>query len=191
MKNSTLTGGLDTARSLLAAGKLDEAEHATRSLIATNAADHRAWHLLSLVAAKRGRLIEALTCIGHAVAIEPKDAGLRLQQGQYLIANGQRREALDVAMSLAGATHSRADWNENAQKYCQTSGKCLDKRLAPANVGHRRRVYHEHTRIDANVSKICSGSRNDSSQTAQYIELLVLFGPPKATAGMQGIPQMH
>ena len=112
MKNSTLTGGLDTARSLLAAGKLDEAEHATRSLIATNAADPRAWHLLSLVAAKRGRLIEALTCIGHAVAIEPDDAGLRLQQGQYLIANGQRREALDVAMSLAGATHSRADWND-------------------------------------------------------------------------------
>jgi tetratricopeptide (TPR) repeat protein len=112
MKNSPLTVGLDTARSLLAAGRLDEAAGAARSLIATNAADHRAWHLLSLVEAKRGRLSEALTCIGRAVALEPDDAGLRLQQGQYLIANGQRREALDVAMSLAAGTLGRADWND-------------------------------------------------------------------------------
>ncbi len=112
MKNSTLPGGLDAARSLLAAGRLDEAASAARSAIATNATDHRAWHLLSLVEAKRGRMVEALTCIGQAVGMEPHDAGLRLQQGQYLIANGQRREALDVALSLAAATLSRADWND-------------------------------------------------------------------------------
>ena len=112
MKNSTLPGGLDAARSLLAAGRLDEAASAARSVIATNATDHRAWHLLSLVEAKRGRMVEALTCIGQAVGMEPHDAGLRLQQGQYLIANGQRREALDVALSLAAATLSRADWND-------------------------------------------------------------------------------
>lgn len=111
MKNST-PGGLDTARSLLAGGRLDEAATTARSLIATNAADHRAWHLLSLVEAKRGRLPEALTSIGRAIAIEPNDAGLVLQQGQYLIANGQRREALDVAMSLAATTLPRADWND-------------------------------------------------------------------------------
>jgi tetratricopeptide (TPR) repeat protein len=112
MKNSTPAGGLDTAWSLLAAGRLDEASTAAQSLIAANGADHRAWHLLSLVAAKRGRLVEALTCIGRAVAVEPSDVGLRLQQGQYLIANGQRSEALGVANSLAGATLSRADWND-------------------------------------------------------------------------------
>lgn len=112
MKSSAPDGGLDSARSLLAAGKLDEAAAAARSLIATDARDHRPWHLLSLVEAKRARLAEALTCIGRAVALEPADAGLRLQQGQYLIANGQRREALDVAASLASATLPRADWND-------------------------------------------------------------------------------
>lgn len=111
MKNSTL-GGLDTARLLLAKGRLDEAGSAARSLIATDARDYRAWHLLSLVEAKRGRLVEALANIGRAVALEPGDAGLRLQQGQYLIANGQRREALALAGSLAAATLPRADWND-------------------------------------------------------------------------------
>ena len=111
MKNSTL-GGLDTARLLLAEGRLDEAGSAARSLIATDARDYRAWHLLSLVEAKRGRLVEALANIGRAVALEPDDAGLRLQQGQYLIANGQRREALELAGSLAAATLPRADWND-------------------------------------------------------------------------------
>jgi tetratricopeptide (TPR) repeat protein len=112
MKDSVRAGGLDSARSLLAAGRLDEAASAAQALLAANARDHRAWHLLSLVEAKRGRMLEALACIGRAVALEPEDTGLRLQQGQYLIANGQRREALDVAESLAAATLSRADWND-------------------------------------------------------------------------------
>ena len=112
MKNSTVAGGLDTAWSHLGAGRLDEAATVAQSLIAANATDHRAWHLLSLVAAKRGRLVEALTCIGRALAIEPNDVGLRLQQGQYLIANGERSEALGVATSLADATLGRADWND-------------------------------------------------------------------------------
>lgn len=112
MKNSTPTGGLDAAWSLLTGGRLAEAASAARSLIATNACDHRAWHLLSLVEAKHGRLTEALTCIGRAIVMEPTDAGLKLQQGQYLIANGQRREALEVALSLAATTLPRADWND-------------------------------------------------------------------------------
>jgi tetratricopeptide (TPR) repeat protein len=112
MQNSTPAGGLDAAWSLLAAGRLDEAATAAQALIATNATDPRAWHLLSLIAAKRGRLVEALACIGRAVALQPNDVGLRLQQGQYLIANGQRSEALGVATSLADATLGRADWND-------------------------------------------------------------------------------
>jgi len=112
MKRSPLPGGLDAARSLLAAGRLDEAATVSQSLIAADATNHRAWQLLSLVAAKRGRLVEALTCIGRAVAIEPTDVGLRLQQGQYLIANGQRSEALGLALSLAHAPLGRADWND-------------------------------------------------------------------------------
>ena len=103
---------LDRAGSLMAAGRLDEAAGIAQSLIAANALDRRAWHLLSQVQAKRGRLADALECIGRALALDPKDIALRLQQGQYLIANGQRREALDVARALSGTALPRADWND-------------------------------------------------------------------------------
>ncbi len=103
---------LDEAWSLLTAGQLDKAAGIAQSLTAAHAHDHRAWHLLSLVHAKRGRIADALSCIGQAVILEPKDVALRLQQGQYFIANGQRREAVDVAMSLSGSALPRADWND-------------------------------------------------------------------------------
>jgi tetratricopeptide (TPR) repeat protein len=106
------TGALEDAWPLLMAGQLDQAAAIAQSLIATNAHDHRVWHLLSLVQAKRGRIADALSCITRAIILDPQDVALRLQQGQYLIANGQRREALDVAMSLAGAALPRADWND-------------------------------------------------------------------------------
>ena len=112
MTGAGSTGALDDAWSLLTNGRLDQAASAAQSLIATNARDHRAWHLLSLVQAKRGRIADALSSIGQAVALEPTDAGLRLQQGQYLIANGQRREGLEVAAFLSGAPLHRADWND-------------------------------------------------------------------------------
>lgn len=112
MKDSPTAGALDAAWSLLTAGQLDQAAAAAQSLIAANAHDHRAWHLLSLIHAKRGRLSDALNCIGQAVTLDPKDAGHRLQQGQYLIANGERRAALDVAVSLSGTALPRADWND-------------------------------------------------------------------------------
>lgn len=112
MTGSPSTGPLEDAWSLMTAGRLDEAAGIAHSLIAANELDRRAWHLLSLVQAKRGRLADALDCIGRAVALDPKDVALRLQQGQYLIANGQRREALELAMALAGTALPRADWND-------------------------------------------------------------------------------
>lgn len=111
-KNSPPASGLDHAWSLLRAGQLDQAAGAARALIAANAQNSQAWHLLSLVHAKRGGLSDALNCIEQAVTLDPKDIGHRLQQGQYLIANGQRREALDVALSLSSASLPRADWND-------------------------------------------------------------------------------
>ena len=112
MNESARTGELDNARSLLMAGQLDEAASAAQSLVERNAHDQRVWHLLSQVQAKRGQIVEALRSIAQAVALDPQNVGLRLQQGQYLIANGQRREALEVALSLASATLPRADWND-------------------------------------------------------------------------------
>jgi tetratricopeptide (TPR) repeat protein len=112
MSDTRFTGTIDEAWALLTAGQLDKAAAVAQSLIAANARDHRAWHLLSLVHAKGGRIADALSCIGQAVILEPKDVALRLQQGQYFIANGQRREAVDVAMSLSGSALPRADWND-------------------------------------------------------------------------------
>jgi tetratricopeptide (TPR) repeat protein len=112
MREARSTGTLDEAWSFLAAGQLDKAAGIAQALLAANAHEHRAWHLLSLVYAKRGRIADALSCIDRAVILEPKDVALRLQQGQYFIANGQRREAVDVAMSLSGSPLTRADWND-------------------------------------------------------------------------------
>ncbi|MGH8290892.1 MAG: tetratricopeptide repeat-containing sulfotransferase family protein [Steroidobacteraceae bacterium] len=112
MKDSNRKGALDNAQSLLTAGQLDQAASATQALIENNTNDYRAWHLLSQVEAKRGRLVEALACIAHALELNPGHVGSRLQQGQYLIATGRRREALEVAVSLASTNLLRADWND-------------------------------------------------------------------------------
>ena len=103
---------LAAARALLTSGSADQAISAAQALVGRNPNDHRAWHLLSLSQAKSGRIEEAQTSIARAIDLAPTDVGLRLQQGQYLIANGQRRDALGVAYSLAQASLPRADWND-------------------------------------------------------------------------------
>lgn len=112
MENPTAHDSLVNGWTLLNAGQIDQAARIAESLIEQNVFESRAWHLLSLAHAKRRRLIDALTCIDHAIRSDSENPGLRLQKGQYLIANGQRREALQVAMALSSITLQRADWND-------------------------------------------------------------------------------
>lgn len=112
LNTSIPNASLDTARKLLIAGKPDQAASVAHAYLKQNPHDPRAWHLLSLAHAKSGKLSLAQTSIAQAIALAPEDIGLRLQHGQYLIAGGQRREALSLAISLSSVALPRPDWND-------------------------------------------------------------------------------
>lgn len=103
---------LDQARSLMQAGKVADARRLAQTLLRGAPSDPRCWHLSSQVHAKEGRLPEALEDIRHAAHLAQNDTAFRLQEGQYLIAMGRRREALAVANGLIDVHLDRADWND-------------------------------------------------------------------------------
>lgn len=112
MNPSALLPDLERGRSLIVAGKLDEASRIATALTWQYPEDPRPWHVMSLVHAKASRLPAAVECIRRALTLDPADPALRLQLGQYLIAMGRRREALGVADEVAQITLERGDWND-------------------------------------------------------------------------------
>ena len=103
---------LERVRSLIVAGRLGDATEIAHALTTRHPADARTWRLLGSVHARTGRLQEAIQCIQRAIALLPADPGLHLQYGQYLLAMGNRREALEVAGKVAAMQPSGATWND-------------------------------------------------------------------------------
>lgn len=129
------------AHSFIVAGRPDDAAQIANALIAEDPMDGRSWHILSTAHAKAGRLQDAIQCIQRAMTLLPDDPGLHLQYGQYLISMGQRREALNVASTVAAMHLGRADWNDAVGTlftYCEEPARALAfferaETLAPNN----------------------------------------------------------
>jgi tetratricopeptide (TPR) repeat protein len=107
----------------------------------------RRWHCLSTAHAKAGRLHDAVHCVQRAMALLPVDPGLQLQYGQYLIAMGQRREALNVANTVATMHLGRADWNDAVGTlftYCEEPARALAffKRAATLEPNNAQYLYN-------------------------------------------------
>lgn len=94
------------------AGKVAEARRIAQTALGQHPDDPRVWHLLSLLHARESRLANALEDIRRAVELSPSSPAFRLQEGQYLIASGRRRDALALADALAKMHLGRADWND-------------------------------------------------------------------------------
>jgi tetratricopeptide (TPR) repeat protein len=128
MSKAAVLSELQRAHSFIVAGRLADAAQIANALIARDPMDARSWHLLSTAHAKAGRLQDAVQCVQRAMALLPADPGLHLQYGQYLIAMGQRREALNVASIVAAMHLGRADWNDAVGTlftYCEEPARAL------------------------------------------------------------------
>ena len=132
---------LERVRLLIVAGRLGDATEIAHALTTRHPADARTWRLLGSVHARTGRLQEAIQCIQRAIALLPADPGLHLQYGQYLLAMGNRREALEVAGKVAAMQPSGATWNDalgTLFTYCEEPTRALSfferaVTLAPTN----------------------------------------------------------
>jgi tetratricopeptide (TPR) repeat protein len=128
MTKAAVLSELQRAHSLIVAGRLEDAAQIANALIAGDPIDARSWHILSTAHAKAGRLQDAVKCIERAIALLPADPGLHLQYGQYLVAMGQRCEALHLANTVAAMDLGRADWNDAVGTlftYCEEPVRAL------------------------------------------------------------------
>ena len=75
------------------AGRLAEAEHAYRQIVASDANQPRAWHLLGVIAHQKGEHEVARTCISRALELNPNDAEAHGNLGTVLQAQGRLDEA--------------------------------------------------------------------------------------------------
>ena len=108
----TLDAEFNLAHSLLAAGKIGECAKSAQDLLRRHPTNPQAWYLLSSVCLRAKRHPQAVACAERALSLAPNDPMFLLHLGQCLIANGQRREALQVADRATDMPLHRADWND-------------------------------------------------------------------------------
>ena len=86
-------------------GRLEEAE----ALCRAHPDDPQAWHLLGLIALRRGRAEEAEEMIRRAISASPADSLFRVSLGQVLMAQGRAEDAV-VAFTLAARLSPGQAW---------------------------------------------------------------------------------
>ncbi|MEP7275096.1 MAG: glycosyltransferase [Betaproteobacteria bacterium] len=88
--------GMHRAAAHAAAGRLGEAESAARAILAFSQNDPHALNLLAMLAARQGRLRDALDFQSLAVEVSPHDADLRFNLANVHLARADRRAALSA-----------------------------------------------------------------------------------------------
>ncbi|AIP04186.1 tetratricopeptide repeat protein [Burkholderia pseudomallei] len=101
-----MESAFDRAFAAHRAGRLDDAEHGYRAVLAANPADADALHLFGVLRHQQGRHEEAADLVGRAVGLRPNDAALQLNLGNALKALGRLDDAIERfrnALTLAPA----------------------------------------------------------------------------------------
>ena len=99
--------GLRTAERYLEQGELGRAERLCRKALAANARDAEALNLMSLVAARAGRLAESVTLAREAVAVDETNAVYHDTLGDLLTREGRYAQAI---LTLQRALGLRPDF---------------------------------------------------------------------------------
>ena len=132
---------LTQAHALLAAGNLRECAGIAEQVARADPSDPRVWHLLSCVYSRIGQQALALQCASRAVTLAPADAGFLINQGQCLVAAGNRRDAIEIAERVATLKLERADLEDalgTLFTFCEEPQRALSfflraVELAPGN----------------------------------------------------------
>jgi tetratricopeptide (TPR) repeat protein len=103
---------LDLARSLLASGRLDEAESLYRDVLRARPGEVEALEGLGVLKFQRGRADEAMTLLAQAAALAPDSARLHAHLSEALRVLGRYDEAAgEVQRALALDPHAAPCWN--------------------------------------------------------------------------------
>src|SRR5579872_7253225 len=100
------------------AGRLQEAEHIYRQVLASAPAHADSLHMLGVLASQCGQPRAALDCIDRAIAIRPSDALFHVNRAAALLALGQ----LDAALA---ACQDALRHKRNCAEAYQTMGHVL------------------------------------------------------------------
>lgn len=111
----TLDDAVRRAAAAQAGGRLDEAEHLYRAIVAAAPTHFASLQMLGVLAAQRGRLDEALQWLARALDVQPTSADAHSDRGSVLHLMGRQEEAwiaIEQALALApdhpGALGNRA-----------------------------------------------------------------------------------
>jgi tetratricopeptide (TPR) repeat protein len=126
---------------LLRRGRLDEAEQASRALVADHAGDAQAHFFASEVLLAKGDAEGALAQITAAVAARPAEPGLLLKQAENFVMLRRRDDAKATAARAAGIAPGDPG-------LLQAVGRLFNSCDDPANA----RVYFERARAAGNAS---------------------------------------
>jgi len=128
----------------LAGGEIAKAMQNAHALAARHPTDPRAWRLMSSVHSNAGRLQEALECSQRALSLARNDPHSLLLYAQSLVANGRRREALEIAERLSSSPLDRADWLDalgTLFTYCEDPARALPHFERAAALAPRSTAY--------------------------------------------------
>jgi Flp pilus assembly protein TadD/SAM-dependent methyltransferase len=153
------------------AGRLAEAEHACRDVLTFDRDHAHALHLLGLIAYQSGRHDAALELIGHASALDPRNADCAFNLAQVLRALGRIE---DAAVNFARATELRRDY---AAAHLALADLNLQQgRFADAVLRYRRALALQGAPAEAfsNFGVALAGLGQWDEAAAQYRRALAL-----------------
>ena len=155
---STTSAVLTRAVSLHQSGRLEEASDLYRGILARDASQIDALHLLGVLAHQQGRHAEAAETIQRAVELEPRAADFRVNLASVLLATGdlegaareaEQAIALDASSAVAHSTLSaillRQNHPEDAAAHARRA-----VRLAPAYPAARHNLGCALHRLERN-----------------------------------------